>query len=542
MGSNLRRGWVAAALFTILLPSLVAPVPQAASSACGGSLLVGWSSDAPPRTLSEFPQLQVQRSYAPLSILHLQVPRGTEALWAARLRQTPGIRFAEPDAVAIATALPNDPLWPQQWGSQRIGAPAAWDLAVGGAETVVALLDSGINLIHPDLAGQLWTNPGEIGGNGLDDDGNGKVDDVHGWHFYHSLFDDVPMEDGDLSDDYGHGTGVAGIIGARRNNGEGIAGLAPGAQLMIVRVVDPYPRVCYSDLIAGVLYAVAEGAQIVNLSLGGTTDSQALHDAVIYAQDQGALLIAASGNAGGGGTLYPARYNEVLAVNGTDDAEEITGVWGPGLTVDLAAPGSDILTTWLQTTNGYESVSGTSFAAPHVTAGAALLRSLRPTASADALRSWLEANGDDVNGDEWPGRDPFIGWGRLNLARTLTAAATGLQLVVAAANESIPSNGGSTALQVTVLDEEGERAGSGVVVRLESSMGHIEPEEGITSLGIVTTTLHAGSVGGTAVITTSLGTVTHTVTTVRFEDGMAFRRYFPLAFRRRAASSVRSTQ
>ena len=495
-----------------------------APALCGGSLLVGLRGE---HGLEEGNLTPLRRLPA-LHAVQVAVPRGQEAKWAARLARDPRVAYVEPDRVAFAAEVPDDPFWPQQWGPQRIEANTAWDIAVGGPETVIALLDSGADLAHPDLAGQFWTNAGEIPGNGLDDDGNGQTDDVHGWHFYHDFLGGGPYEDGDVQDNAGHGTHVTGIVAALTNNGQGVAGLARGARLMLVRVIDPFPQACYSDVIAGLVYAVDNGARVINLSLGGSTDSQALHDAVRYAASKGALLIAASGNAGDGGTLYPARYEEVVAVNATDQGENPIGLWGPGDAIDLAAPGKAIWSTWLV---GYRSETGTSYAVPHVAGVAALIWSLRPALRAAEVRALLESTADDVNAPQYPGRDAFIGWGRLNAGRAVRLAASDLSLTAEVHPSNIPALTGTASLTVTVTDGQTMLAGSGAVISFMAEGGDPHPPFALTAGGVASTTLHAGALGGTAVITASLGSLTHTVAMLTVEPSRQVR-YFPLAFKK----------
>ncbi|MCC7354480.1 MAG: S8 family serine peptidase [Anaerolineae bacterium] len=504
---------------------------------CPGSLLVGLREES----RLEGWNLTPVRHLPALLAVQMAVPRGQEAAWMARLARDPRVAYVEPDYVAFAVGAPDDPLWPQQWGPQRIGADAAWGVAVGGAETVVALLDSGADLTHPDLAGQFWTNAGEISGNGLDDDGNGHADDVHGWHFYHDVLGGGPYEDAVVQDDAGHGTHVAGIVAALTANGQGVAGLARGTRLMLVRVIDPFPQACYSDVIAGLLYAVDNGARIINLSLGGAADSQALHDAVRYAAGRGALLVAASGNAGDGGTLYPARYEEVVAVNATDQGENPIGLWGPGDAIDLAAPGKAIRSTWLVGEDGYRSETGTSYAVPHVAGVAALAWSLRPVLAAPEVRALLEATADDVNAPQYPGRDAFIGWGRLNAARALRLTASELSLVAEVHPFSIPALTGTAGLTVTVTDRQGALAGSGGVISFTTEGVIAQPPFALTVGGVATTTLHAGAMGGMAVITASLGGLTHTVVTLTVEPPPRQVRYLPLAHKNKRATVARKS-
>jgi subtilisin family serine protease len=306
-----------------------------------------------------------------------------------------GLKPLRPHTTARATprasaaqAAAGDPRSGDQWalqGDQPMGAASAWRQTTGG-DVTVAVIDSGVDLSHPDLAANLWTNPGEIPGNGIDDDGNGYVDDVHGYDFVDGA--------GNPQDQNGHGTHVAGIIAARGGNGIGGSGVAWRARLMVVRVLDAQARGTTSTVAQGVRYAVANGARIINLSLAGPASTKDLEDAVAYAQQRGVLVVAAAGNDGrdlAAGPTYPAGYSfdNVLGVAATDESGGLSAIsdYGPG--VDLSAPGVDILSTALG--GGYEWRTGTSMAAPHVAGALALLAAARPDLDWRGLRDALLA-------------------------------------------------------------------------------------------------------------------------------------------------------
>ncbi len=280
-------------------------------------------------------------------------------------------------------------------------------------------MDSGVYLGHPDLASKVWKNPDEIPGNGIDDDLNGKVDDVNGWHFYQQWTPDgyIPAGNANVTDDFGHGTHVAGITAAATNNGFGIAGISWGARVMPVRVLDQYGNGWYSDIAAGIIYAVDNGAKIINLSLGGAATSenaQPLCEAAAYAQQKGALLVAAAGNTGAA-VLYPAACDGVLAVAATDRTDQRAVFSNFGPEVDLAAPGVDIYSTW-PWLDGYFIKSGTSMAAPHVSGVAALVWSRWPEWDNVAVSRQITETAVDVDAAGW---DPYTGWGRLDAAAAL---------------------------------------------------------------------------------------------------------------------------
>ncbi|MDX6642820.1 MAG: hypothetical protein QOD76_782 [Solirubrobacteraceae bacterium] len=285
--------------------------------------------------------------------------------------------------------LPNDPLIGRQWelaSRASMRAPQAWDRVVGGPVTV-AVIDSGIDLTHPDLAANLWTNQREVAGNGIDDDGNGYVDDVHGYDFV--------AGDGDPTDELGHGTEVAGVIAARGGNGLGIAGVAWRARIMALRVLDSQDRASSAGMAAAIRYAVANGARIVNVSLNGDTRSAAVEEAIIAAQAAGILVVASAGNDARDldtNPSYPASYGEdnVIAVGSSGRKGAISRFSNRSArALDLLAPGENILSTDRE--GEYSVSSGTSMAAPHVTGALALLASARPGLSGARLRAALLA-------------------------------------------------------------------------------------------------------------------------------------------------------
>ena len=386
-----------------------------------GVVLVGVRPGSSAALLSQLRadrRLSVEQDLSPLPVVSVRVPPGQEMATAEDLRRMQQVAFVELDYAAHATDIitPTDPGWPIQWGPAKIGAPAAWSLVTDTTGIVIAIVDSGIKLDHEDLAAQRWINSDEIPGNFSDDDGNGKIDDVNGWHFYQrwsgSSF--VPAENSNVQDDYGHGTHVAGIAAAVTNNGVGIAGIAPGARVMPVKVLDQYGNGWYSDIALGIAYAADNGARVINLSLGGAEDSQTLRSAVDYARSRGALVVAATGNTGGA-VLYPAAYDPVLAVAATDASDQVAYFSNRGPQVDVAAPGVDIYSTWPWVT-GYFTKSGTSMAAPHVSGVAALIWARWPGLSADMVAGDITRTALDVGA---PGWDVDTGWGRVDAYRAV---------------------------------------------------------------------------------------------------------------------------
>jgi subtilisin family serine protease len=249
----------------------------------------------------------------------------------------------------------------------------------------VAIVDSGLDLSHPDLQANLWTNSREVPGNGVDDDGDGHVDDVHGWDFANN--------DADPADDNGHGTHVAGIVAARGDNGIGVTGVAWRARIMPVKAVDQHASGTSSAVAEGIRYAAAHGARIILLALAGTEPGAFLEDAVRAASDAGALVVCAAGNGGRDVDVQPSfpasfAYPNVISVAATRRDGSLSPLSNYGrATVDIAASGEGILST--ATGGGYERRNGTSMAAATVAGALALMSAAGPDLTADELRGAL---------------------------------------------------------------------------------------------------------------------------------------------------------
>lgn len=313
-----------------------------------------------------------------------------------RLRLDPRVEYAEPDYLVHALRAPNDPRYPEQYGLHNlgqtggvagadIGAEAAWDRFTGDPSIIVGVIDTGMDLTHPDLAPNLWTNPGEIPANGVDDDGNGYVDDIHGYDFVN--------RDGDPTDDNGHGTHCCGVIAARGDDGVGIAGVNWRLQLMALKFLDYAGSGTSSNAVLALQYAVRMGCRLTSNSWGGGPASQAMLNAVAAAGAAGQLFVTAAGNAGSDNDavpVFPASYSaeNILVVAATDHADQLTGFSNYGLTsVDIAAPGDQILSTWPG--GGYRLLSGTSMATPHVAGAAAFLLGRFPSMTAMQAKAQL---------------------------------------------------------------------------------------------------------------------------------------------------------
>jgi subtilisin family serine protease len=342
-------------------------------------------------------------------------PRHGIALAVLRraLERRRDVRWVEPDYILRSSETPDDPDLLRQYalgnGTGSISARQAWDTRTSCAK--VATLDSGVEYAHPDLKANIWHNPHEIKGNNKDDDHNGYVDDYYGVN--------IPKGRDSASDEDGHGTHVAGIVGGRTNNATGIAGTCWTTRIVPVRFMDSRGRGSTSDAIAGMQYAARAGAKIINCSFGAPTASRSLHDAVQAVKDKGILLVVAAGNDGkdlDADPSYPASYGfgNIISVAATTSDDTLASFSNfDAEKVDLAAPGDGILSTY--PTDRYKTLSGTSMAAPFVTAAAAMLRAKDPDASYRTIRSRLLGSVDRLpalNGKVASG-------GRLDLDRAL---------------------------------------------------------------------------------------------------------------------------
>lgn len=312
-----------------------------------------------------------------------------------RSRADADVEFAEPNYIVTADNAPDDVLYPYLWNLNNVGqtggtpgadisAQNAWDITTGSSNVLVGVIDSGIDYNHPDLAANVWTNPGEIAANGVDDDGNGYIDDVHGWDFYNG--------DNDPFDDNGHGTHVAGIIGAAGNNLDGVVGVNWQVRLIPLKFLGSGGSGSVSGAVMALDYATVMGARITNNSWGGGSFSQTLLDAINAAGAADGVFVAAAGNSGSDNDVinhFPAGYTaaNIIAVAATDHNDNLASFSNYGAaSVDIAAPGVDILST---VPRGYGVKSGTSMATPHVTGAAALIRSLAPSVPVATLKQQI---------------------------------------------------------------------------------------------------------------------------------------------------------
>ena len=380
------------------------------------------------RILQSFPEMG--------SVQVLEVPPGESPLETiAQLEASGLVEYAEPDYLVHALAAPNDFRYQDNslWGLNNLGildgspagvvdadidAPEAWDIRTDASGVIVAVIDTGIRATHEDLAANLWTNSGEIPGNGLDDDFDGYVDDVHGIN--------ALLDNSNPVDDWGHGSHVAGIIGAYGNNGIGVVGVAWRARLMVLKLLDSAGNGSVSDAIECIDYARVHGAKVINASWGGAGyQSQALQDAIAAAGAADILFVAAAGNSNRDNDLdplYPASFtlDNIIAVAATDrdDHRAFYSHWG-AQSVDLGAPGSAIFSCWNGSDSDYRYNDGTSMAAAMVSGACAILRAQFPAESHTQIIQRLLANIDPL--PDLAGKT--VSGGRLNLAKALAAGA-----------------------------------------------------------------------------------------------------------------------
>jgi thermitase len=355
---------------------------------------------------------QVKEVIPSIGIQVVTVPKG-QVMGKVRAYSSNGkVAYAEPDFLAQAVGSPDDLYFGRQWGLTRVEAPQAWEVTTGSSQVNIAILDTGVDLDHPDLAAKLISN--------INFTTSATVDDVHG-----------------------HGTHVAGIAAAITNNGIGVAGLGYTSTIMNVKVLSDSGSGYYSWIVWGIAWAADNGAEVINMSLGGSSSSSALENAINYACSKGVVVVAAAGNNGSTSPSYPACYTNCIAVAATDAHDALPSWSNYGDWVDVAAPGVSIYSTLKE--NGYGYKSGTSMASPYVAGLAGLVFATVSDANGDGnlndeVRSRIEANCDDIGLSG-------IGYGRINAARAVG---------------SVPVPPGQIAGQVT--DAEDFSAISGVQV------------------------------------------------------------------------------
>jgi subtilisin family serine protease len=382
-------------LLVAILLGLITAVPAAASDDAGfaaaphGRLVVAWREGA-PATLADGDVRAMTNSRVNPHRSVVKARGGTAAQVAARLQRDPRVESVVPDAVGRATdwpgdatSDPTDELWTEWQDDMRlIGMPSAWSMTTGSEDVVVAILDTGYEMTHEDLESVPLTSRRNI-----------------------------RTGTKNVTDGYGHGTHVAGTIAAATNNGLGVASMAPGVTLMPVKVLDSNGQGYWSDFLDGVDWAVAHGADIINMSLGSYLNATQIakwQPTFTAAWEAGTMVIAAAGNNDNSTPFYPASFANVLSVSATTNADVRASFSSFGANVDVSAPGNFIASTYRN--NKYYAMSGTSMATPHVAGLAALIRSLHPEFTPAEVETAIKATALDLGNAGW---DKYFGHGRI---------------------------------------------------------------------------------------------------------------------------------
>lgn len=437
--------------------------------------------------------LRSRRQIPRIGVWEVQGPtKITEGLLAT-LAGHPDVIWAEPNGWVHAVGItPDDNLYQaQQWNLRWIGLPEAWVFTTGDGDPI-AVIDTGVDLDHPDLAAKIWTNADEIPDNDEDDDENGYVDDVHGWDF---AYDDALPQD-----DHSHGSHVAGIAAAHTDNAVGIAGVAWQSPAMPLKALRSDGWGTWADVAEAIIYAADNSARILNLSLGEKESSRTIEDAVLYARSQGCLIAAAAGNSGSqpASVLYPAALPGVMAVAATTHNDTPWVYSNRGPEVDVAAPGVDILSA--SSSGSYYLSSGTSMATPHVSGLAALVWSLQPELTADQVTHVITSTAEDVYTSGW---DQRTGWGRID-GKAAILYLVQPQVDLLSDRSSILVGSERATLTATITYSQSQSVPDGLTVTFLASVGTVNPEAGTTYAGQVTTTFSSVQ-SGQAIVTASVG-------------------------------------
>ncbi len=409
-----------------------------------GEIIVKFKEGAPETSINSVllaEKMSVLKEWGEVGIMLLSVPEGQEMEMIERLKRNPLVEYAEPNYIfritspiviesphalsSTTSVIPDDPYL--QWNLAKIEAHAAWDITTGSDRVVIAVISTGVDLDHPELKDKIWTNKGEIPDNGLDDDGNGYKDDVHGWDFINW--------NGEPEDDVWHGTYISSIAAAETNNGVLIAGVSWGAEIMPIKVMEllyqdqePVLYMILEDLNGGILYAADNGAKIIDLGiqLSGYDYPHSVQNVIDYAYSKGALVVAGSGDLLENSPppdvyRYPAALEHVVSVAATGQDDELCDISCYNDKVDVAAPGCGGVWGVYIHPNCSKSVAASNStwgAAAHVSGLAALIWSVNPHLTNDQVEEIIESTAVDLGE---PGWDEYFGWGRIDAAAAVMA-------------------------------------------------------------------------------------------------------------------------
>ncbi|MFQ5751059.1 MAG: S8 family peptidase [bacterium] len=358
-------------------PEVVAQVPAEVPEFKPGEVIIKFKSVVSAQSINTTLSnvgIQIVKRFDEIGVLRCSISSTKSVLKTVEECNTNAdIEYAEPNYIYRTFVTPNDPRFSQLYGMTIIEAPQAWDMQTGSRSVIVGVIDTGVDTDHDDLKANIWRNPGETGdgkeNNNVDDDGNGFVDDYRGWDFIN--------DDNNPFDDNNHGTHVSGTIGAEGNNSTGVVGVNWQVTILPMKFLGADGSGPTDDAVDAIIYGTNLGAKVLSNSWGGGGRSQALEDAIKFANDHGVIFVAAAGNESTDNDRfpsYPANYEvaNVISVAASTSSDNLAGFSNRGeKTVDLAAPGSNILSTIAR--NRYESLSGTSMATPHVSGAAALV-------------------------------------------------------------------------------------------------------------------------------------------------------------------------
>jgi hypothetical protein len=427
------HGFIGLAVF-LLLTQMVWAIPRYAPR----EVLVRISSTAMKPTVTSvftrlglesaqrvFPRVVAARIASGTEWWHYRITGGLDPLTVAdSLNSLPNVT-AQPNYRYRYLDAPSDPEWDNQWGAKRIGVDKVWRTVIAQASdtSIITIIDSGVNYLHPDLTSRIWINRAEADGvPGVDDDGNGYIDDVRGWDFTDvhdvSARGDYKDRDNDPNDEEGHGTNVAGVVAAVFDNGIGIAGTSPVSQIMCLRagavLTTGQGFLEDDDIASAIVYATDNGSDVINMSFGDISSTPLMHDAIKYAAYRGVVLVASAGNESTPTLLYPAAYKETIAVGATAEGDQLASFSSWGENLDLVAPGVSIRTTHFG--DGYRYNGGTSFSAPFVAGACGILLGIAPDLTPDQVRALIISGTEDLGE---PGWDEHFGHGILSLPKVI---------------------------------------------------------------------------------------------------------------------------